>query len=674
MSAINGSQVTVEGSCSLLLDFENTQLSHEFIIAKIGDEGVLGMDFLEKYRCNWDWDERKLQINGHDIKCNLPSPLHTIFHVVAQDDIQLQPQHETIIPGRILGSKTAPCVGLVLGQQKFQEKRGVIVAAVLATNTSSIVPVRVMNPNGVQKKIKAGEEVALYQEVDIMNGEQISTRSRIRKVALDEEVDLSEWTPELQQLYEDSLEGCNKDEREVLKRLLNNYQDVFSSKDDPLGRTGLVQHRIQTVDHPPIKQRPRREPIGMQNTVQKEIKDMLEKGVIEPSQSAWASPVVLVKKKDNSLRFCIDYRRLNDVTIKDAYPLPLIEDNLDALGGSSLYSTLDLASGYWQVEVHPDDREKTAFCTRYGLYQFRVLPFGLCNGPGTFERLMERVLCNLQWDIVLLYLDDIIVFSTNIVQQFERLELVFQRLRAANLKLKPKKCFLFKKEVKFLGHVVSQQGVATDPEKIQAVVEWPTPHSVKAVRAFLGLTGYYRKFIREYASIAVPLTDLTKKGVKFAWNGDAQGAFEYLQQQLVSAPILGYPNKEGGFILDTDASGCSIGCVLSQLQEGVERVIAYGSKKLSKSERNYCVTRRELLSIVWFMEHFKHYLIGRPFLVRTDHNSLRWLFSFKEPEGQVARWLERLSAFNFKIEHRPGIRHGNSDALSRIPCQTPCRY
>ena len=288
--------------------------------------------------------------------------------------------------------------------------------------------------------------------------------------------------------------------------------------------------------------------------------------------------------------------------------------------------------------------------------------------------MMERVLCNLQWDIVLLYLDDIIVFSTNIVQQFERLELVFQRLRAANLKLKPKKCFLFKKEVKFLGHVVSQQGVATDPEKIQAVVEWPTPHSVKAVRAFLGLTGYYRKFIREYASIAVPLTDLTKKGVKFAWNGDAQGAFEYLQQQLVSAPILGYPNKEGGFILDTDASGCSIGCVLSQLQEGVERVIAYGSKKLSKSERNYCVTRRELLSIVWFMEHFKHYLIGRPFLVRTDHNSLRWLFSFKEPEGQVARWLERLSAFNFKIEHRPGIRHGNSDALSRIPCQTPCRY
>ena len=221
-----------------------------------------------------------------------------------------------------------------------------------------------------------------------------------------------------------------------------------------------------------------------------ELEKMLDQGGIEPSKSAFASLVVLVKKKDGSVRFCVDYIRLNDVTIKDAYPLPRVDDNLDALAGARYFSTLDLASGYWQVEMDPKDAEKTAFCTRYGLYQWRVMPFGLCNAPSTFERLMERVLAGLQWKVALLYLDDVIVFSATVEQQMERLRLIFDRIRSAHLQLKPKKCHLFQEEVSFLGHRVSAQGVTTEEDKVQAVREWPVPQTVKAVRAFLGLTGY----------------------------------------------------------------------------------------------------------------------------------------------------------------------------------------
>ena len=289
------------------------------------------------------------------------------------------------------------------------------------------------------------------------------------------------------------------------------------------------------------------------------------------------------------------------MTIKDAYPLPRVDDNLDTLAGARYFSTLDLASGYWQVEMDPKDAEKTAFCTRYGLYQWRVMPFGLCNAPSTFERLMERVLAGLQWKVALLYLDDVIVFSATVEQQMERLRLIFDRIRSAHLQLKPKKCHLFQEEVSFLGNRVSAQGVTTEEDKVQAVREWPVPQTVKAVRAFLGLTGYYHCFIQDYLT-AGPLIALTQKAAVFRWGDEEQKAFEELKEKLTAAPILGYPCDKGDFILDTDASQCAIGAVLSQVQDGREVVIAYGSRRLTKSERNYCVTRQELLAIVWFSE------------------------------------------------------------------------
>ena len=400
------------------------------------------------------------------------------------------------------------------------------------------------------------------------------------------------------------------------------------------------------------------------------LQDMLSKHIIQPSTSPWVSPIVLVHKKDGTLRFCVDYRKLNGLTRKDAYPLPRIDDALDTLAGSKWFTTLDLISGYWQVEVNNQDLEKTAFCTPDGLFEFNVMPFGLCNAPATFQRLMDAVLAGLQWNSCLVYLDDVVIPGKDLDDHLHNIRVVLECLHQAGLKLHPNKCHFGKKQVTFLGHIVSGDGVATDPQKTSKVASWPVPTCQHEVWQFLGLAGYYRKFIKGFATIAKPLHRLTEKNVVFKWTSDCQEAFEELRQQLVSPPILAFPDYQKPFILDTDASNLGIGAVLSQEQDdGQEWVIAYGSRVLSKAERRYCVTRCELLAVVYFLQHFQPYLLERHFTLRSDHGSLTWLRNFKEPEGQLARWLEKLQEYDFTIVHQPGQRHSNADALSRLPSQ-----
>ena len=669
MTAINGSRVPVLGACTLVVILNGKRYEHDFIVAGIEDEGVLGRDFLRANRCQWNWEHNVLEVDGQEIRCRVP-----LLNDIPTEDVRavrtcvIPARTEMVIEGQLGEGTRTLATGMLTGLPKFMERRQLGVAATLARRRGRVVPVRVLNPSSRKRTVVIGDAIASYQAVEVLEHQESMKGRAVR--TKEGPVPL---TPELEDLYRRGTEELSDTDKGELRSLLGEYSDIFSSEGKPLGRTDLVKHSIHTGDHRAIRQPPRRAPLGQESVVQGELDKMLKQGVIEPSSSAWASPVVLVKKKDGSVRFCVDYRRLNDITEKDAYPLPRVADNLDALAGARLFSTLDLTSGYWQVEMDPDDAGKTAFCTRYRLYQWRVMPFGLCNAPSTFERLMEKVLAGLQWKIALLYLDDVIVFSSTVEQQLDRLRLVFERIRKANLQLKPKKCHLFCKEVSFLGHWVSAEGVTTEEDKVQAVKEWPVPKSVKAVRSFLGLTGYYRRFVKDYAAVASPLIALTQKAAVFKWGEEEQRAFETLKDKLVTAPILGYPDMKERFILDTDASKCAIGAVLSQVQNGKEVVIAYGSRRLTKSERNYCVTRQELLAIVWFTGHFKHYLIGKKFLLRTDHGSLRWLFRFKEPEGQMARWLERLARFEFDIEHRPGVKHVNSDGLSRIPCEGHCK-
>ncbi|CAH8599440.1 unnamed protein product [Schistosoma rodhaini] len=465
-------------------------------------------------------------------------------------------------------------------------------------------------------------------------------------------------------------EQVTEDVRRSTISLLQKFGSLFSENISG-NRTTTVQHSIPTGDHTPLRQPPRRVPVHYQPQLDKMIKDMLDKNIIVPSSSPWASPIVLVKKKDSSLRLCIDYRRLNAITKRDSFPLPRIDSILDAVSGACWFSTLDLASGYWQVEVRPQDRKKTAFVVPNGLYEFQVMPFGLTNAPATFQRLMQTVLQDIVPHKCLIYLDDIIVYGSTPEQHNANLKAVLHRLQQHNLKVKPSKCRLLQKEVVFLGHRITADGVGTDKEKTRVIVNWPQPKSPEDVRSFLGLASYYRRFVRDFASLAAPLHRLTHKGRKFLWTTECQQAFDALKTRLSSPPILAVPDTSasgGEFILDTDASSSAIGAVLSQVApDGQERVIAYASRRLDKSETRYSTTRREMLALVKFLQHFRHYLLGKPFRVRTDHRALQWLRSFREPEGQVARWQERLQEFDFTCEYRPGSRHTNADSLSRIP-------
>ena len=382
------------------------------------------------------------------------------------------------------------------------------------------------------------------------------------------------------------------------KEMLKRNAKVFSKDDMDMGRTNLVKHHIKLTDPVPFKEAYRRIPPQMYDEVKTHLQEMLDLGAIRPSNSPWASAIVLVRKKDGRLRFCIDLRKLNNRTVKDAYSLPRIESILDSLGGAQIFSTLDLKAGYWQVEMAEECKAYTAFtCGPLGFYECDTMPFGATNAPATFQRLMHDCLGELNMNWCIVYLDDIIIFSDTKEEHLKRLEAVFQKLCAAGLKLKPSKCFFFREEIEYLGHVVSGKGISTNPKKIEAVSKWPTPKTVYDVRSFLGFVGYYRRFIKNFSRITKPIREVitglenqSKRAAKktyIEWTDAADAAFENLKTMCVSTPILAYPDYQLPFTLHTDSSTDGLGAVLYQKQNGKMRVIAYASRSVSKAESNY---------------------------------------------------------------------------------------
>ena len=664
----DGSPLKSIGWASMNVRIGPTSMYTPVVVAEITNDAMLGMDFMYMSKCTIDPYKEQLRFGDKVVQCNVKTSSTRTFcaKVTLRQNITIPPGHEMLIPGKI--NRTPGIEGLGIlepGSSKLKEAGAVVARVVVDLDTTKpdYIPVRVFNPTLSNLTVKKNTAIGTVSPVvgwETVNGkidQEINKRKSEKNV------------PEhLQTLYEASVQELPQEYHAGVADLLTEYQDVFSTGDDDLGRTGIVKHRINTGNAPPIRQKPRRLAPAMQAEADKHVKDMLKRGIIEPSESPWASPIVLVTKKDGSRRFCSDYRLLNEVTVKDSYPIPRIEETLESLSGAQWFSTLDLASGYWQVELDQEAKEKSAFVVRGGLYQWTVMPFGLCNAPSTFERLMENIMAGLQWESLLIYLDDVIVFGKTIEEELNRLKRVFQKLRQANLKLKPKKCVLFQKSVLYLGHVVSREGIATDPEKIRVIQEWETPKCLKDVRAFLGLASYYRRYVKSFCDIARPLNRLTQKNIAFNWTNSCEEAFLALKQCLTTSPVLAYPTYSGQFTLDTDASAYGIGAVLSQEQNGQEKVIAYASRTLTRAQRNYCVTRRELLAVVFFVRYFRPYLYGRHFTIRTDHGSLRWLINFRNPEGQVARWLQILGEYDYEIVHRAGKSHQNADSLSRKPC------
>lgn len=459
-----------------------------------------------------------------------------------------------------------------------------------------------------------------------------------------------------------SAEHLTIDQRRELDTVV---EETFKSMGDRLGCTTLVEHVIQT-NSPPIKQRHYPLSPALQKQVNVELDQMLKDDIIEPSKSAWASPIVLIKKPDGRYRFCVNYKRLNEVSLPDAYPLPFITSTLDKLRDARYLTTLDIKSAYWQIPVAESSRPLTAFVVpRRGLFQFKRMPFGLHNAPATWQRFIDRVINVDLEEEVFIYLDDIVISTSTFERHMEVLKKVIQRLQQAGLTLNKEKCCFCKPELKYLGYVVNEKGLLVDPEKVEAIINIPPPRSVKEVRRVVGLASWYRRFVPNFSTLTSPLTNLLKKNVRFNWDENCQRALDDIKNHLISAPVLTCPNFDLPFVIQTDASDYGLGAVLSQQHEDGEKVIAYLSRSLTKSERKFTTTEKECLAVLFAIEKLRPYIEGSKFTVVTDHYSLKWLFSIRDPVGRICRWAVRLQQYDFEIVHRKGKDNVVPDTLSR---------
>ncbi|KAL0549087.1 hypothetical protein IC582_013567 [Cucumis melo] len=444
--------------------------------------------------------------------------------------------------------------------------------------------------------------------------------------------------------------------------VVRDYPDVFPEELPGLPPHREVEFAIElepgTV---PISRAPYRMAPAELKELKVQLQELLDKGFIRPSVSPWGAPVLFVKKKDGSMRLCIDYRELNKVTVKNRYPLPRMDDLFDQLQGATVFSKIDLRSGYHQLRIKDEDVPKTAFRSRYGHYEFIVMSFGLTNAPAVFMDLMNRVFREFLDTFVIVFIDDILIYSKTEAEHKEHLRMVLQTLRDNKLYAKFSKCEFWLKQVSFLGHVVSKAGVSVDPAKIEAVTGWTRPSTVSEVRSFLGLAGYYRRFVKNFSRIATPLTQLTRKGAPFVWSKACEDSFQNLKQKLVTAPVLTVPDGSGSFVIYSDASKKGLGCVL--MQQG--KVVAYASRQLKSHEQNYPTHDLELAAVFFALKIWRHYLYGEKIQIFTDHKSLKYFFTQKELNMRQRRWLQLVKDYDCEILYHPGKANVVADALSR---------
>lgn len=565
-------------------------------------------------------------------------------------------------------------------QQRAQNSflYGVDIAPILLLYEPSqekmVVPVRVSNLSASIVNISPAEIIA---ELHVCEPVEVGSPDPVEAGELH-----TESCDNFLSMFDFTGTAVSGSEKQRLLSFLCQWREVFSHSDLDIGLVGAVKHHIKLSDNVPFKQRTRRIPPAMLKEVKEHLEQLMAAGVIRRSHSPFSSNMVLVRKSDNSLRLCIDYRQLNSRTIKDSYALPRIEELLDSLVGAQLFSVLDMKSGYHQVEIAEQDKEKTAFTAGpLGFYEYNRMPFGLSNSPATYQRLMEDCLRNLNHDVCYIYLDDVIIVSSSFDEHIDRLEKVFNRFKKCGLKLSPKKCKFVQSQVKYVGHVVSSNGVSPDPAKIEKIQTWPSPKNVDELRSFLGFSGYYRKHVEGYSSIAQPLTSLlggTRKSAgknssgpvvkSWVWGEEQERAFQALKDKLTTPPVLAYPDFTLPFILHVDASRSGLGGVLYQEQDGVKRVIAYASRGLSKVERNYSTHKLEFLALKWAIsQKFHDYLYGNTFTVYSDNNPLTYILTSAKLDATGHRWLAALSCYHFTIRYKSGLTNVDADALSRLP-------
>uniref|UniRef100_A0A1I8B3U1 RNA-directed DNA polymerase n=1 Tax=Meloidogyne hapla TaxID=6305 RepID=A0A1I8B3U1_MELHA len=536
---------------------------------------------------------------------------------------------------------------------------------------------RIFNSSCVPIELEENEVIGNSFE-HCQNAIEFSSSMKVKESWRHTNVKLSAKIDELNKYIKQNTGNLSEKENSALKELIIDFEEIFALDDKELTQTNLIEHQIETANAQPVKTRCRPIPYAYREKVALMIQDYLERGIIRGSNSPWASPIVIVPKKDGSLRFCVDFRGVNSVTIKDSYPLPNIDNILLTLGGKKFFSCLDFLSGYWQIKMEPQSIEKTAFITEFGLHEFLVLPFGLCNAVATFQRFMNKLFEDVVNKFVFIYIDDILIASESWEEHIEHLKIIFKRISEAGLKLKIAKCKFACTEIPFLGHILTREGIKKDAEKTKAVVNCPIPKTRKQLSSLLGFLSYYRKFIHGFSTLASPLFKLLRKDNDFKIGETEKTAIELLKEKLLENAILYFPdfkeainNPKRRFIMLTDASKIGIAAILCQTdKEGNVRPIFFASRQCNKHEAKYCATELEALAIRFGSKKFFQFIAQIPTRVLTDHRALVSMFKSKKETGntRVDKWLLELnSRFTLQVEYNPGKQNIVADFLSRAP-------
>lgn len=631
-------------------------VKHKFHVVKhlpIRCQGILGMDFLTTYSESLNFHTNEIVLNNKGSRCILDLA------------IKQSSEHNTntlFVKARTEGTYFVnvanaygqrPTTQLLIQSAEIQE--GVFVANALVRIQRNKIPVRIINMTEqdvtLNNFIPSITTVSDYHIFNFEPCENNKDSKRVQRV-----LDLL------------NTKHLNEEESSSLINIIAKFPDVFYLKGDKLTTTNVYEYNIQLKPgSKTVYTKPYRLPYAQKEEVNRQIQNMLDEGILEPTNSSYSSPVLLVPKKSNDkekkFRLVVDYRKLNEAIVEDRYPLPNITEVLDALSGCVYFSHLDLYSGFYQLKLNKDSRKYTAI--QNGQYQLTRLPMGIKTSPSAFSRMMNLAMSGLTFDKCMVYQDDLSVMGKSLADHNKNLLDVLTRLRKVNLKLNIEKCEFLKKELLYLGHVVSEHGIQPDPGKIKVLKEYPVPTNADEVRRFVAFTNYYRKFIPNFAKLTVCLTKLTKKNVKFVWSDECQKSFELLKEKLMSPPILQYPDfsEKNEFTIQCDASGFALGSVLTNKNGSA---IAYASRMLNKGEINYPVIEKELLSIVWAIKHFRPYLYGRRFRILTDHRPLVYLFGMKDPSSRLIKFRLALEEYDFYIEYIKGSLNGPADALSRI--------
>lgn len=644
-----GGVVQSKGSAYIKLNSNGYAINQKFVVIEALDknvDGILGSDFFQKFKASINYEYAKLSFYVQNNKVNLQ------MSSKRTNSFRIPPRCEMIKQFKNLFMVR----NVVVCNEEIGE--GVFVAGSIAqTSSEGEIPVQFLNTtdreieikNFVPKLLNADDyKILSFEKSDKM------TVKRVENV-----------------LDKVKLDHLNKEEKSTLEKICAKYADVFQLDDDPLTTTNIYKHKIQLENNvTPAYCKPYRLPYAQKSQIDTEIAKMLKNKIIEPAKSAWSAPLLIVPKKSNDSeekkwRVVIDFRLLNKKLMDDKFPLPNINEILDSLAGAMYFSHLDLSQGYYQIELERDCRPYTAFTTSKGQYQMTRLPMGLKVAPSVFSRAMTIAMSGLNYESCFIYLDDLIVFGNNLENHNRNLVKVMSRLRKVNLKLNPNKCEFLKKEILYLGHLISADGISPDPEKIKTVKQYPVPTDANATKRFVAFANYYRSFIQNFSQIANPLNKLTKKNAPFVWTEECQNAFDTLKQKLVSPPVLDYPDLSDNniFTLKTDASGTALGAALFNKND---KPVAYASRALNTAEARYCTIEKELLGIVWAVKHFRPYLYGKRFIIQTDHRPLVSLFKMTNPSSRLTKFRLVLEEYDFTVVYIKGKSNVTADALSRI--------